>query len=109
MPIHEISGCVPHHEGVAKDLAAAEYGAAAVGLFRGAKAGSLDEGTKLGRSVPNSELQGISAGGRAQRAKTGARKVDTTGFCMGGGFTLQAACDLGVGFCVDSQSDSGTC
>ena len=100
--IHEIFGYNPYHERVARDLAKAGYSAAAVDLFRGVRAGSLEEGMKLRESVTNAELQkAISAGAEALKAKTGARAIGSMGFCMGGGFALQAACDLGLGFCVD--------
>ena len=100
--IHEIFGYNPYHEQVAKDLAKAGYSAAAVDLFRGVKAGTLEEGMKLRESVTNRELQGaMSSGAEVLKAKTGAPTIGSMGFCMGGGFALQAACDLGLGFCVD--------
>ena len=79
--IHEIFGYNPYHERVARDLAKAGYSAAAVDLFRGVKAGSLEEGMKLRESVTNAELQkAISAGAEALKAKTGARAIGTMGF-----------------------------
>lgn len=106
--IHEIFGYNLYHEQVARDLAGAGYSAAAVDLFHGVKAGTLEEGMKLRESVTNQELQkAISAGAEALREETGARDLGSMGFCMGGGFALQSACDLGLGFCVDYYGSIG--
>lgn len=100
--IHEIFGYNQYHENVARDLAKAGYSAAAVDLYRGAKARTLEEGMKLRESVTGGGLrEAVSAGTEVLRQKAGARIVGSMGFCMGGGFALQAACDLGLDFCVD--------
>ena len=44
---------------------------------------------------------GVSKGLELVRQQSGVRKVGAMGFCMGGGFALQAACSLGLDFCVD--------
>ena len=100
--VHEIFGYNTYVEGVARDLAKEGYSAAAIDLFRGAKAESLDDGMKLREAVTRSDLQrGMSAGVEVLRQKCGAGAVGAMGFCMGGGFALQAVCDLGLDFCVD--------
>jgi carboxymethylenebutenolidase len=100
--IHEIFGYNPYIETVAKDLATAGFTTAAIDLFRGNKASNLEEGFKLRSEVTNDKLaDGIAKGLELVRRGSGVTKVGTMGFCMGGGFALQAACDLGLGFCID--------
>jgi carboxymethylenebutenolidase len=100
--IHEILGYTPYHETVAKDLSARGFTAAAIDLFKGKKAATLEEGFKLRASVTKeSLLDGVSRGLELMKDEAGVRKVGTMGFCMGGGFALQAACDLSLDFCVD--------
>ncbi len=100
--IHEIFGYSPYVEGVATELAEAGFSAASIDLFRGTKADTLEAGMKLRGSVTGDVLrEGISAGAELLRSQAGARIVGAMGFCMGGGFALQAACDLGLDFCVD--------
>ena len=100
--IHEIFGYNPYIETVARDLSAEGFSAAAIDIFRGDKATSLEEGFKLRASVTKELLSdGISKGIELIMKETGAKKVGTMGFCMGGGLALQAACDLGLDFCVD--------
>jgi len=100
--IHEIFGYNKYVESVASQLASSGFTAGAIDLFRGKKATSLDEGMKLRASVTNELLDdGVSRGMELMRKEAGAKKVGTLGFCMGGGFALQAASDLGLDFCVD--------
>lgn len=100
--IHEIFGYNEYIETVAKDLATAGFTTAAIDLFRGRKATTLEEGFKLRTGVTKEILaDGISKGLELVRRESSASKVGTMGFCMGGGFALQAACDLGLGFCID--------
>jgi carboxymethylenebutenolidase len=100
--IHEIYGYDTYVESVATELSSSGFTAAAIDLFRGKRATGLDEGMKLRTSVTKEILSdGISRGVEMIRKETGARRFGTLGFCMGGGFALQAACDLGLDFCVD--------
>ena len=100
--IHEIFGYNEYIETVANVLAKAGFTAAAIDLFRGVKATTLEEGFKLRTGVTKETLaEGISKGVELVRMESGASRVGSMGFCMGGGFALQAACDLGLGFCVD--------
>ncbi|MDV3293676.1 MAG: dienelactone hydrolase family protein [Nitrososphaerales archaeon] len=100
--IHEIFGYNDYSEAVAKNLASAGFTAASIDLFRGKKAATLEEGFKLRSAVTKEVLSdGVSQGVELLRREAGAKKVGTMGFCMGGGFALQAACDLGLDFTVD--------
>ncbi len=100
--IHEIFGYNENIETVAKDLAAAGFTTAAIDLYRGKRASTLEEGSKLRGEVTKEVLDdGISKGLELVRKDAAIRRVGTMGFCMGGGFALQSACDLGLGFCVD--------
>lgn len=100
--IHEIFGYNPYVESVAEKLATAGFTAASIDLFRGKKAATLEEAFKLRVLVTRDALtEGISRGVELIRKESGAKKVGALGFCMGGGFALQAACDLGLDFTVD--------
>jgi carboxymethylenebutenolidase len=100
--IHEIFGYNEYIETVANGLAEAGFTAAAIDLFRGVKATTLEEGFKLRSGITKEILaDGVSKGVELVRKESGATKLGTMGFCMGGGFALQAACDLSLGFCVD--------
>ena len=100
--IHEIFGYNNYMENVADDLARAGCTTAAIDLFRGTKATTLEEGMKLRAGVTKEVLaDGVSKGLELVREESRASKLGTMGFCMGGGFALQAACDLGLGFCID--------
>ena len=100
--IHEIFGYNPYIESVAQSLSRSGFTAAAIDIFRGKKATTLEEGFALRASVTRDVLsEGISKGVELIRKETGAKRVGTLGFCMGGGLALQAACDLGLDFCVD--------
>ena len=100
--IHEIFGYSPYIEEVARDFAARGFTAAAIDLYRGQKATTLEEGHKLRTAVTKeSLLDGVSSGIELMKNEAGVKKVGTMGFCMGGGLALQAACDLPLGFCID--------
>ena len=100
--IHEIFGYNPYTETTATQLGGAGVSAAAVDLFRGQKATSLEEGMRLRGEVTKEVLaDGVRNGVELLRKEAKVSRVGTMGFCMGGGFALQAACDLGLDFAVD--------
>jgi carboxymethylenebutenolidase len=100
--IHEIFGYNEYIEKVAKDLASAGFTTAAIDLFRGKRATTMEEGFKFRGEVTKELLaDGVTKGLELVRKESGASELGTMGFCMGGGFALQAACDLGLGFCID--------
>jgi carboxymethylenebutenolidase len=99
--VHEIFGYSPYTEATAKALAEAGVSAAAIDLFRGKRATSIEEGRALRAAVSREELaDGIRNGVELLRREAKAQVVGAMGFCMGGGFALQAACDLGLEFTV---------
>lgn len=99
--IHEIFGYNEYIETVAQNLAAAGFTTAAIDLYKGKKANTIEEGFKMRSEVSKERLADGISNGLALLRDSGAKKVGTMGFCMGGGFALQAACDLSLGFCVD--------
>ncbi|HXW36478.1 MAG TPA: dienelactone hydrolase family protein [Nitrososphaerales archaeon] len=100
--VHEIYGLLPYLESVANQLAGAGITAAAVDLFRGKVASSVEEGIRFRQSLVRTDLlDAIAKGIELIKQEPGVKKVGAMGFCMGGGFALQSACDLGADFCVD--------
>ena len=100
--IHEVYGHDDYVDSVASSLSLSGFTAAAIDLFSGKKPTSLEEGMKIRASITNELLSdGISKGMELIRKEAGVRLFGTLGFCMGGGFALQAACNLGLDFCVD--------
>ena len=100
--VHEIFGYSSYVEKVASDLATAGFSAAAVDLFRGKSASNLEEGFKLRSAVTRDDAADcVAKGAELLREDAGAEVVGTLGFCMGGGFALQTACELSLPFCVD--------
>ncbi len=100
--IHEVYGFNDYMKTVASDLASKGYSAAAVDLFRGRRATSLEEGRAIRASLKREDILGcIQAGVNVLKAN-GVKKFGTIGFCMGGGLALLGACNLSeVSFCVD--------
>ena len=106
--IHEIYGFNEYMKTVADSLAAAGYSAAAVDYFKGKKAKTLEEGYVLRESVKQEDIMNATQAGFKSLMSVGAKKVGTLGFCMGGGFALQAACNIkDVSFCVDYYGSIG--
>lgn len=92
--VHQIHGLDDYIKSVSTKLAAAGFSAAAA---------DLQEGMKLREAVTREELlSAFESGMNLLMDRTGAGvKVGSMGFCMGGGFALQGACDLDMKFCVD--------
>jgi carboxymethylenebutenolidase len=101
--VHQIYGLDDYIKSVATKLAAAGFSVAAVDLFKGKRAADLQEGLKLREAITREELLSTFESGMSLlRDRLGADvKVGSMGFCMGGGFALQGACNLDLKFCVD--------
>ncbi len=100
--IHEIFGFNPYLESVVNNFSKDGFSAVAVDLYRGKVASSIEEGMKLRGSVSRADLlDGLSTGMELLRREAGSKRIGFMGFCMGGGFALQGACDLGADFVVD--------
>lgn len=100
--IHEIYGLTNYIRSVADALSAAGHSAAAVDYFKGKTAKTLEEGFALRASVKKEDIINATQAGFKSLRSAGANKVGTLGFCMGGGYALQAACSIkDASFCVD--------
>ena len=101
--VHEIFGFDEYIDSVAEQLSQEGYWAAAVDLFRGKHASSLEEGMKLRTALKETDiLDALKAGLHLLHDKIGeGAKVGSMGFCMGGSAALLGACNLDFQFCVD--------
>lgn len=101
--VHEILGIDAYVESVAAQLAQAGFWVAAVDLYRGKYAASLEEGFKFRSALKEEDvLDALGSGLQLLVQKIGQNaKVGSMGFCMGGGFALLGACNLNMAFCVD--------
>ena len=101
--VHELFGFDEYIETVAGDLGQEGYWVAAVDLYRGRHASSLEEGFKLRESLGETNvLDALRSGLLLLGGKAGVgAKIGSMGFCMGGGFALLGACNLDFRFCVD--------
>jgi carboxymethylenebutenolidase len=101
--VHEIFGHDEYIETVAADLAKEGFWSAAIDLYRGKHASTLEEGFKLRSSLkPEDAASAVQAGSKVLETRIGeGAKIGSMGFCMGGGFALLGACRLPLVFCVD--------
>jgi carboxymethylenebutenolidase len=101
--VHEIYGLDEYVDSVATKFSEEGYWAAAVDLFRGRHASSLEEGFKLRSALKEGDvLDALQSGLALMHSKTGENaKIGSMGFCMGGGLALLGACNLDFAFCVD--------
>ncbi len=101
--VHEIFGFDDYISSVAKQLSQNGFSVAAVDLYQGKHAKNMEEALSLRSSLKKEEiLDALGKGASILTSKLGTEaKVGTMGFCMGGGFALTAACNLGLSFCVD--------
>ncbi len=101
--VHEIFGFDDYIRSVASQLAQAGFWAAAVDLYRGRYAASLDEAFRIRASLKEPEvMDALHSGFELLRERiAGKAKVGSMGFCMGGGFALLGACNFPMDFCVD--------
>ena len=101
--VHEIFGVDQYIDSVARKFSEEGYWAAAVDLYRGKYASSLEEGFKLRSALKEKDiLDALKSGLELLRDKMDANaKIGSMGFCMGGGLALLGACNLDFAFCVD--------
>ena len=101
--VHEIFGFDEYIESVGRNLAQEGYWIAAIDLYRGKHASSLEEGFKLRSSLSEKDvLDSLRSGLQLLRSKAGDEaRIGSMGFCMGGGFALLGACNLDFSFCVN--------
>jgi len=101
--VHEVFGFDSYIESVADNLAEAGFWGAAVDLYRGKHAESLEEAFGLRSSLKEPEiLEALQSGLRLLKGQMqDGGKVGSMGFCMGGGFALLGACNLDFDFCID--------
>jgi len=101
--VHEVFGRDDYVRSVAAALERAGYAAAAVDLYDGRYARTLDEAFALRGALTDDHVLARLDDARrtlAGRVAPGGR-VGTLGFGMGGGYALLAACRSPFGFCVD--------
>ena len=100
--VHEIMGLDEYARSVAGQLAGAGYPVVAVDLFRGRWAATLQEGFGIVGQLKREDVLGtLSTGIRLLREMYQAKTIGSMGFCMGGGYALQGACNLDFSFCID--------
>jgi len=101
--IHEVFGLNDYIKSVAVELAQNGVWTAAIDLFGGKTAATLEEGFKLRDAVGRDDLlNGLESGRRLLESEIGGGAViGCMGFCMGGGFALLAACNIDFSFCID--------
>lgn len=99
---HDITGLDATNLSFADRLAAAGFWVAAVDLFRGQVAKTLQEGFALRQKLaPDDMRAAMRAGLDRLRAENPRATVGCMGFCMGGGAALEGACAAPFAFCVD--------
>ena len=101
--VHEIFGFDDYIDSVAARLSKIGAWVAAVDLYRGKYASSLEEGFRFRFALKEEEvLDVLGSGLNLLRERAGSDvKVGSMGFCMGGGLALLGACSLNMAFCVD--------
>ena len=92
--VHEITGLNDNIKHVAQQVADRGFVALAVDFFEGKTAEGMQDGMPLREKVTEDVLRSkIAAGIRYLKARTYCNgHLGVTGFCMGGGFALWAAC-----------------
>lgn len=94
MVIHEWWGLTPWVKESAEKLAAEGYIALAIDLYRGKVAESADEAHQLMRGVPEDRAARDLRGAfdyLTGRKDVNRKKIGSVGWCMGGGYSLEAA------------------
>ena len=101
--VHDIYGRGSYIRSVAEALRATGVPSAAIDLFGGKVATTLEEGMALAGAVTEEDVLDVLEEGRVELAArlTGPARVGTLGFCMGGGYALLGACHRPFDFAVD--------
>jgi carboxymethylenebutenolidase len=93
--IHDVWGPSEHSRALAADLAAEGFGVLEIDLYRALGEVEIDDPGRFIRGLSDAEvLADLEAGARwlGQQPRCRGRKVGIVGVCMGGTFTLLAAC-----------------
>jgi carboxymethylenebutenolidase len=92
--VHEVTGLNDYVKQVAEKVAGRGFVALAVDLYEGKTANGMEDGTPLREKVTEDVFRAkVGAGIRHLKAQPYCSgRVGVTGFCMGGGFALWAAC-----------------
>jgi len=92
--VHEVTGLNDYIKEVAENVARRGFVALAVDLYEGKTAGGMADGAPLREKVTEEVFRAkIGAGIRHLRSQPSCSgHLGVTGFCMGGGFALWAAC-----------------
>ena len=95
--IQEWWGLEPHIKDIADRFARAGFVAVAPDLYHGQVTGEPDEARKLamGLDRPRAVKEISSAAGHLKAQPFVSGKVGTVGYCMGGGLSIQTACESG--------------
>jgi len=100
--VHDIMGLDKTNLSFADRLAAAGFWVAAVDLFKGKVAATVQEGMELRKAVSWDDIRAaLRAGHDRLRAELPHGRIGSMGFCMGGGAALEGACHVPFAFCVD--------
>jgi carboxymethylenebutenolidase len=101
--VHDIMGVDEVNRSIGAQLAENGFWVALVDLFKGQLPANIEEGFGLRSALSREEILDCLAKGRdllAEKIGDGAQ-IGSMGFCMGGGFALLGACNLGLAFCAD--------
>ena len=92
--VHEVTGLIDYIKEVCRTIASHGFVALAVDLYEGKTANGMEDGAPLREKVTDDVFKAkIGAGIRHLKSRpycTG--HLGVVGFCMGGGFSLRAAC-----------------
>ncbi|MHB8632606.1 MAG: dienelactone hydrolase family protein [Thermoplasmatota archaeon] len=101
--VHDITGLDATNLSFADRLCRAGFWVAAVDLFRGKRATSIQEGMALRQALSRDDLRDAlrSAHESLRAAAPAGTQIGSIGFCMGGAAALEGACTSPFSFCVD--------
>ncbi len=101
--VHEIFGLDDYARSVGKQLSQSGFSVAVVDLYKGRYAKTMEEAREIRSALKREDILDAFANGvKLLRGKLGGEaRLGSMGFCMGGGFALLGASNLGLDFCVD--------